>query len=199
MSIAIFASGSGSNFEVLADQSRRQWPKEVSLLICDRPGAGVLERAERLGIPTVTLVPKNYENKAKYEEAILSTLQEYGIEWILLAGYMRLIGPTLLQAYPWRILNIHPSLLPAFQGKDAIQKALEYGVRWTGVTVHWIDEGVDTGPIVDQKPVLVEPDDTLETLTKKVQFVEHNLYPNTVYKLLTGRIPDHPSVSRSSG
>ncbi|SFS75370.1 phosphoribosylglycinamide formyltransferase [Marininema halotolerans] len=196
MSIAVFASGSGSNFEVLTEQSRKKWPEEVSLLICDQPDAGVLERAERLGVQAVTILPRHYENKAAYEKAILSCLQEQGIEWILLAGYMRLIGPTLLQAYPWRILNIHPSLLPAFQGKDAIEKALDYGVRWTGVSVHWVDEGMDTGPIIDQKPVLVEPGDDLHTLMKKVQFVEHHLYPNTMYKLLTGKISDSPRVRR---
>ncbi|MFC4075613.1 phosphoribosylglycinamide formyltransferase [Salinithrix halophila] len=193
MSIAVFASGSGSNFESLVERSRKQWPRPVSLLISDKPQAGALERAERLGVPAFVFQPKSYENKAAYEQAILAVLQEHEIEWILLAGYMRLIGPTLLGSYPWRILNIHPSLLPAFQGKDAVEQALAYGVRWTGVTVHWVDEGMDTGPIIDQKPVLVEPEETLESLMKKVQFVEHNLYPATVYKLLTGKIPDRPS------
>lgn len=189
MSIAVFASGSGSNFEALVERSRKQhWPQPISLLICDNPEAGALERAEGLQVPAVSFRPQEYENKAAYERDILACLQEHDIEWIALAGYMRLVGPTLLTAYPWRILNIHPSLLPAFQGKDAVQQALDYGVRWTGVTVHWVDEGIDTGPIIDQKPVLVEPHDTMETLQRKVQFVEHNLYPAVMYKLLTGRI-----------
>ncbi|MDR6225871.1 phosphoribosylglycinamide formyltransferase [Desmospora profundinema] len=189
MSIAVFASGSGSNFEALVERSRKQyWPEPISLLICDRPDAGALERAARLNVPAVAFRPKDYEDKAAYERDVLAKLKEYKIQWVVLAGYMRLVGPTLLDAYPWRILNIHPSLLPAFQGKDAVRQALEYGVRWTGVTVHWVDEGMDTGPIIDQKPVLVEPDDTMETLQRKVQFVEHNLYPAVMYKLLTGRI-----------
>lgn len=191
MSIAVFASGSGSNFEVLGQKSRN-WPAPVSLLVCDQPEAGVIERAHRLEIETLVLSPKEFESKVAYEKAILEHLAHHHIEWILLAGYMRLVGATLLQAYPWRIVNIHPSLLPAFQGKNAIQQALAYGVRWTGVTVHWIDEGVDTGPIIDQKPVFVEAGETLASLTKKVQFVEHNLYPNTMYKLLTGKLPNHP-------
>src|SRR5699024_5524710 len=127
---------------------------------------------------------------------VLACLRERGIRLILLAGYMRIVGPVLLQAYRWRILNIHPSLLPAFQGKNAVEEALNYGVRWTGVTVHWVDEGIDTGPIVDQKPVLVEPEDTVDTLQKKIQFVEHNLYPAVVRKLLTGRIDPPEAAGR---
>jgi phosphoribosylglycinamide formyltransferase-1 len=189
LSIAVFASGSGSNFEALVERSRKQyWPAPISLLITDRTDAGALERAERLNVPAVAFQAADYPDKAAYEREVLAQLEKYEIEWILLAGYMRLVGSTLLEAYPWRILNIHPSLLPAFRGKDAIRQALEYGVRWTGVTVHWVDEGVDTGPIIDQKPVLVTPEDTMETLQKKVQFVEHNLYPAVMYKLLTGRI-----------
>ncbi|OYD07540.1 phosphoribosylglycinamide formyltransferase [Paludifilum halophilum] len=197
VSIAVFASGSGSNFEVLVERSRRQhWPEPISLLVVDNPQAGALKRADRLGVPAISCRPSDYENKEAFEKELLSLLRKRGIEWILLAGYMRLLGSTLLQAYPWRILNIHPSLLPAFQGKDAIERALDYGVRWSGVTVHWVDEGIDTGPIIDQKPVLVEPEDTVDTLRKKVQFVEHNLYPAVVYKLLTGRIqpPDAQSA-----
>ncbi len=189
MSIAVFASGSGSNFEALVERSQSQgWPEPISLLVSDQPGAPVLERAKRLGIPTAVYHPSDYKNKAAYEEEVLACLRERGIRLILLAGYMRIVGPVLLQAYRWRILNIHPSLLPAFQGKNAVEEALNYGVRWTGVTVHWVDEGIDTGPIVDQKPVLVEPEDTVDTLQKKIQFVEHNLYPAVVRKLLTGRI-----------
>lgn len=189
MSIAVFASGDGSNFEMLVEKSRRQgWPQSITLLITDRPGARVLERAKRLGVAAAAFRPSDYETKAAYEEAILSVLREHGIQRILLAGYMRIVGPVLLGAYRWRILNIHPSLLPAFQGKDAPEQALDYGVRWTGVTVHWVDEGIDTGPIIDQKPVLVEPGETVESLRRKIQFVEHNLYPAVVRKWLTGEI-----------
>ncbi|MFD1428578.1 phosphoribosylglycinamide formyltransferase-1 [Kroppenstedtia sanguinis] len=189
MSIAVFASGDGSNFEVLVEKSRRQgWPQSITLLITDRPEAPVLERAQRLGVAAMAFRPSDYENKAAYEEAILAELRKQGIQRILLAGYMRIVGPVLLEAYRWRILNIHPSLLPAFQGKDAPEQALNYGVRWTGVTVHWVDQGIDTGPIIDQKPVLVEPGETVDSLRKKIQFVEHNLYPMVVRKWLTGEI-----------
>ncbi|PTX50631.1 formyltetrahydrofolate-dependent phosphoribosylglycinamide formyltransferase [Melghirimyces profundicolus] len=189
MSIAVFASGNGSNFEALVERSKRQgWPEMITLLVCDRPGAGVLDRAKRLEIPSAVFQPADYASKAEYEKEVLALLRERGIRWILLAGYMRMVGSVLLEACRWRILNIHPSLLPAFQGKNAIQQALDYGVRWTGVTVHWVDEGIDTGPIIDQKPVLVEPDDNVESLQKKIQFVEHNLYPAVVRKLLTGQV-----------
>lgn len=198
MSIAVFASGDGSNFEVLVEKSRRQgWPEPVTLMLTDRPKARVLERAKRLGVTAVIFNPSDYETKAAYEQAILSVLGEFGIRRILLAGYMRIVGPVLLEAYRWRILNIHPSLLPAFQGKDALEQALNYGVRWTGVTVHWVDEGIDTGPIIEQKPVLVEPGETVESLRRKVQFVEHNLYPAVVRKWLTGKIL--PPDGRESG
>lgn len=189
LSIAVFASGSGSNFEALVNQSRRQhWPEDITLLICDRPESQVLERAKRLGIPSAVFRPSDYGGKEAYEKELLTLLQERGIQWILLAGYMRIVGSVLLKAYRWRIVNIHPSLLPAFPGKNAVEQALDYGVRWTGVTVHWVDEGIDTGPIIDQKPVLVEPGDTVEQLQKKIQFVEHHLYPAVVRKLLTGKI-----------
>ncbi|QKG83471.1 phosphoribosylglycinamide formyltransferase [Kroppenstedtia pulmonis] len=189
MSIAVFASGDGSNFEALVERSRNlQWPQSITLLVTDKADAGALDRARKLGISAVTIRPQDYESKEAYESVLLSLLRENGIEWILLAGFMRILGPVLLKAYPWRILNVHPSLLPAFRGKNALEQALAYGVRWSGVTVHWVDEGVDTGPIIDQKPILVEPNDTVETLQRKAQFVEHNLYPAVVYKLLTGKI-----------
>jgi phosphoribosylglycinamide formyltransferase-1 len=187
MSIAIFASGSGTNFESIVTQSQKEnWGSQVSLLIADREGAKVLDRAERLDVPHYLVSPKSFSNKEAYETAILEVLEEKKIDWIILAGYMRLIGPTLLTRYKGRIVNIHPSLLPAFVGKDAIERAFEYPVKVSGVTIHYVDEGMDTGPIIAQVPVTIEPEDTLTTFTQKIQAVEHKLYPEVVRQLVTG-------------
>ncbi|MBA4495484.1 phosphoribosylglycinamide formyltransferase [Paenactinomyces guangxiensis] len=189
MSIAVFASGNGSNFQVLAERSRsQQWPEPVSLLICDRPGAKVLERAEQLDVPSASFIPKHYSGKAEYEQEILELLLRKQIKWIVLAGYMRLIGPTLLTAYSGRIVNIHPSLLPAFPGKNAIKQAFHYPVKVSGVTVHFVDEGIDTGPIIAQVPVQIDETDTLESFAAKIHRAEHQLYPKVVRDLITGKI-----------
>ncbi len=191
MSIAVFASGSGSNFQALVEASRAEdWPEPIRLLVCDRPGARVLERAEKLGVPSLLVDPKGFSSKADYEAEILARLRREGIRRLVLAGYMRLIGPTLLDAYRWRIVNIHPSLLPAFPGKDAVGQALDYGVKWTGVTVHFVDEGMDTGPIIAQEPVRVDEGDDRASLTRKIQAVEHRLYPAVILDWISGRIKE---------
>lgn len=175
--IAIFASGSGSNFEAIvqAVQSGRLKGVEVVLLVCDKPGAKVLERAERLGVEAFVFSPKEYPDKAAFETEILAELKKRDVSLVVLAGYMRLIGETLLQAYGGRIINLHPSLLPSFPGKDAIGQALAHGVKVTGVTVHFVDAGLDTGPIIAQTPVAVEQNDTAETLAARIHQVEHQL------------------------
>lgn len=184
MTIAVFASGSGTNFERLVDVSRKEnWTLPVSTLICDHPGAAVLDRAERLNIPSYSFSPKSFANKAAYEQAVLEKLRQYDVMLIVLAGYMRLIGSTILNAYEGRIVNIHPSLLPAFPGKDAVGQALAHGVRVTGVTIHYVDAGLDSGPIIAQQAVPVSESDDHEALTKKIQAVEHELYPAVVRQL----------------
>ena len=154
MSIAVFASGSGSNFQALVEAlpRRRTWPEPIRLLVCDRPGARVLERARSLGVPSLLVDPKG-SLQGRLRGGNPGPPPAGGDPTLVLAGYMRLIGSTLLDAYRWRIVNIHPSLLPAFPGKDAVGQALDYGVKWTGVTVHFVDEGMDTGPIIAQEPV----------------------------------------------
>lgn len=186
MSIAVFASGSGSNFQALVKESRRrEWPMPIRLLVCDKPGAKVLKRAVELEIPAICANPKQFADKQAFEGFLLRKLTQYGIEWIVLAGYMRLIGPTLLEAYPQRIVNIHPSLLPAFPGKDAVQQAIATGVKISGVTVHFVDAGIDTGPIIAQVPVTVEERESVESLAEKIHQAEHRLYPEVVYRLIT--------------
>jgi phosphoribosylglycinamide formyltransferase-1 len=180
---AVFASGTGSNFQAIME-AHDDLHCEIVLLVCDQPGAIVLEKARKFGVPTFIFDPKAYDSKEAYEQEIVDELQISGVSWIFLAGYMRLVGKTLLQAFEGRTINIHPSLLPAFPGIDAIGQAFDAGVKTTGVTVHYIDEGIDTGPIIAQESLEVLPEDTRETLQKRIQKIEHKLYPEVIKKLI---------------
>jgi phosphoribosylglycinamide formyltransferase 1 len=183
--IAIFASGSGTNFQAIVDAAKNGIvPARVALLVCDKPGAKVIERAERERIPTFVFSPKDYDSKAEFEQAILAELRKREIEFIALAGYMRLIGPTLLDAYEGKIVNIHPSLLPSFPGKDAIGQAYRAGVKVTGVTIHYVDEGMDTGPIIAQRAIAIHEGESLAQLEARIHKVEHELYPAVLKTLL---------------
>ncbi|MCR8997342.1 phosphoribosylglycinamide formyltransferase [Brevibacillus sp. 7WMA2] len=177
MRIAVFASGSGSNFEAIVQATRdgRLPFVEVALLVCDQAQAYAIKRAERLGIPVFLFSAKDYVSKEAFEQEILVQLKQEEIDFIILAGYMRLIGNVLLTSYQGRMINLHPSLLPAFPGKDAIKKAWEYGVKVMGATVHFVDEGMDTGPIIDQEVIFVHKEDTEESLQQKIHEVEHRL------------------------
>jgi len=182
--IAVFASGSGTNFQAINDAIKDgKLEAQIGLLVCDRKGAMCIKRAESENIPTFVFTAKEYQDKTSYEEEVLQRLHEQEIEFIVLAGYMRLIGHTLLNAYRGRIVNIHPSLLPAFQGKDAIGQALAAKAALTGVTVHFVDEGMDTGPVIDQREVVIDEGDTKEMLEAKVHDIEHKLYPAVLQRL----------------
>ncbi|MEC1720018.1 phosphoribosylglycinamide formyltransferase [Schinkia azotoformans] len=182
--IAVFASGSGSNFQALVDAAKaNQLSAEIVLMVCDKPGAYAIERADQAGVPSLVISPKDFASKTDYEKEILQKLNESGVELIVLAGYMRLIGETLLSAYEGRIVNIHPSLLPSFAGKDAIGQAFQAKVKITGVTVHYVDEGMDTGPIIAQEAVKMDEYETRESLEAKIHQVEHLLYPRVIQKL----------------
>ncbi|TJY42364.1 phosphoribosylglycinamide formyltransferase [Cohnella pontilimi] len=189
LKIAVFASGSGSNFQALADAIQAGGiPASIELLVCDKPSARVVERAASLGIDTYLFQPKQYPNREAYEQEILSELRARGIELIVLAGYMRLITRVLVEPYYGRMINIHPALLPAFPGVNSVKQALDYGVRVTGVTVHFVDGGTDTGPIIAQQAVEVLPGDTEETLSARVHQAEHRLLPQTVRWIAEGRV-----------
>ncbi|MGE6631622.1 phosphoribosylglycinamide formyltransferase [Bacillus sp. NPDC077027] len=182
---AIFASGSGTNFQAIVDSLKQEkWQAQVALVICDKPGAKVLERAEKEGIPSFAFEPKSFEHKAAFEKMIIEQLKLHEVEWIFLAGYMRLIGPTLLEAYRGKIVNIHPSLLPAFPGLDAIGQAYKAGVKVAGITVHFVDEGMDTGPIIDQAAIHIEQGEDLEAIEQRMHELEHTLYPKVIKSLL---------------
>lgn len=185
MKLAIFASGNGSNFQALVTTLReKKVAVTVDWLFCDQPEAHVLQRAEKLGVPVSQFSPKDFANKVAYEQEILRQLRERKIDLVILAGYMRIVGPTLLTAFENKIVNIHPSLLPNFPGLHGIRDAYEAGVATTGVTVHLIDAGVDTGPIIRQEKVEIEPTDTLEILEQKIHAVEHRIYPEIVEEMI---------------
>ncbi|MDR1568104.1 MAG: phosphoribosylglycinamide formyltransferase [Streptococcaceae bacterium] len=185
--LAIFASGNGSNFEVLARAiNQLDFPATLEFLFCDKREAYALKRAENLGVTSFAFELKEFPDKASYEAAIIKLLERHEIDLILLAGYMKIVGGTLLSRYDGKIINIHPALLPDFKGAHAINDAFAAGVNQTGVTVHYVDSGVDTGQIIAQEVVAIKTNDTLETLEAKIHQVEHQLYPKVVRNLIGG-------------
>jgi len=182
MNIAIFASGTGSNFHaIVQDQDLR---KNVKLLVCDQPGAKVIETAKEYNVPSFVFSSKDFIDKAAYEQRISEELRQKDINFIVLAGYMRIVGETLLATYEGKMINIHPSYLPDFPGKDAVGQAIRAKVKRTGVTIHYVDAGIDTGSIITQEKVAIDEGDTLQSLTEKIQRVEHRLYPKVIKQFL---------------
>ena len=183
--IAVFASGNGSNFQAILDATKNG-EMNAAMQIAVYAIAQmhfVLREQIKLEFPRLCFLQKIMKSKKQYETEIIAHLKELNVEFIILAGYMRLIGPTILDAFPGKIVNIHPSFLPLFPGKDAIGQALQAGVELTGVTVHFVDEGMDTGPIIAQEKILIENGESRESLEQKVHEVEHVLYVNTLKKL----------------
>lgn len=181
MRIAVLASGNGSNFEVIAQAVRdKEIPAELVLLFSDHHDAYVLERGKKFGVPCESFELKEFSDKKSYEVALLALLKKYDVELVVLAGYMRIIGKDLLAEFPNRIVNIHPALLPNFPGLHGIKDAYEAGVKETGVTIHYVDSGVDTGPIIAQGKVQVSENDSLSDLETKIHQVEHQLYPQVL-------------------
>lgn len=187
--IAVFASGRGSNFQALVDaMANGSLGGEISLLVCDKPQAPVVERARKAGIDCFLFQPKDYTSREDYEREIAAELGKRGIDLIVLAGYMRLLTSVLVEPYSGRMINIHPSLLPSFTGKDAISQALAYGVKMTGITVHFVDGGMDTGPVIAQRAVEILEGDDEASLSERIHTVEQQLYPEVVSWFTEGRI-----------
>ena len=183
-SIAVFASGTGTNFEAIACACEDgRIPARVALMVCDRPGAQVVERAARHGIPSFVFSPRDSSGKEEFEREIVRRLDEAGVELVCLAGYMRIVGSVLLGAYRGRIINIHPSLLPAFKGAHAVEDAVAYGVKVFGITIHYVDETLDGGRIIAQRAFPYEGDDPAE-VHRLGQVIEHQLYIETIAKLI---------------
>ena len=182
--LAVFASGNGSNYEAIAAAcADGRLDAEVVLLVCDKPGAYVLQRAEKFGTPAFPFSPKEYASKADFETEIADRLDDLGVDLVCLAGYMRIIGDVLLSRYGGRIINIHPSLLPAFRGAHAVEQAVEYGVKVYGITIHWVDESLDGGRIIAQKAFEYDGNDP-EEVHRLGQVIEHQLYIETIKKII---------------
>ncbi|NEP80334.1 MAG: phosphoribosylglycinamide formyltransferase [Okeania sp. SIO3B3] len=176
LKLGILASGSGSNFEAIMEAINNQkLNAQVQVMIYNNPGAKVRERAERWGVPTILLNHRECKNREKFDGKIVETLKKYDVEWVIMAGWMRIATKVLIDAFPNQVINIHPSLLPSFRGVKAIEQALEAGVKITGCTVHLVDVEVDNGPILMQAAVPILPDDTPETLHERVQIQEHQI------------------------
>lgn len=179
--IAVFASGNGSNFENLVLKMKDGLLKgDIVFLIVDKKNAFALERAKKLGIEAIFIDPKSFSSKEEHEKEIVSNLKERDIKFIALAGYMRIIGETLLKEYEGRIVNIHPSYLPELKGKDSIKRAFEAKKDFTGVTVHFVDSGVDTGKVIYQEKIVIDKKWSLEELEEEVHEREHKIYPKAL-------------------
>lgn len=187
--LGVLASGRGSNLQAIIDAAREgRIEAEVAVVISDNPSAFALERARRSGVPAVFINPGDFSAREEYESRMVEVLCSYGVELVCLAGYMRVVGRVMLDAFPNRILNIHPALLPAFPGLHGQQQAWEYGVKFSGCTVHFVDEGVDTGPIILQAVVPVLDEDTSDTLAARILEQEHRIYPEAIRLFSMGRL-----------
>lgn len=184
--IAVFASGNGTNFQAIVDRAACGILKvNIALLVGDNRRAFVFKRAQEAGIKTLFADPKKFKTKQEYEAFIIKHLKKEGVELVILAGFMRILSPFFIKKYKNRILNIHPSLLPAFSGKDAIKQALRYGVKVSGVTVHLVDEHVDHGPIIAQEPITIFGYEKIEELEARIHEVEHKVYPEAIDRIIS--------------
>ena len=187
--LGILCSGRGSNLASIIDAIERgEIPAEIAVVIADKRDAYALERARAKGIPAVAVVHRDFTERADFERAMLDELHAYGVTLVILAGFMRILSPVFVHAYTGRILNIHPALLPSFPGAHAHRDALAYGVKVSGCTVHFVDEGMDSGPIILQASVPVAEDDTEETLAARVLEQEHRIFPEAIKLYVEDRL-----------
>jgi phosphoribosylglycinamide formyltransferase-1 len=187
--VAVLVSGSGTNLQSLLDAAAAPgYPAHIAVVVSNVPGVRALERATLAGVPTRVLPHQGYPDRVAYDRALVETIAPFGCRIACLAGFMRLVGPTFLRAFPGGVLNVHPALLPSFPGLHAHRQALEHGVKMTGCTVHLVDEGTDTGPIVAQAAVPVLDADTEDSLQRRIQEQEHRLFPLALGLLASGRL-----------
>ena len=187
--LAVLASGRGSNLQAILDACDAPgFPARVAVVVSDRERAQALERAAARGVPARFLNPKDFADRSAYDAALTAAVETHDVGLVCLAGFMRVLGPAFVGSFHGRIMNVHPSLLPAFPGLAAQRQALDYGVRVAGATVHFVDEGVDTGPIILQASVPVHPDDTEESLSARILGAEHRLYPEAIRLFAEGRL-----------
>jgi phosphoribosylglycinamide formyltransferase-1 len=187
--IAVLVSGSGSNLQAIIDASERnEIPCRVGVVVSNKAEAYGLVRARNHGIPTDVVDHRAFESREAFDARLVEVIRSSGAELVCLAGFMRVVTPVFLRAFPHRILNIHPALLPSFPGTHGPRQALQYGVRFSGCTVHFLDEGVDTGPVIVQAVVPVFEDDTEETLAARILKEEHRIYPMAIRLFFQGRL-----------
>ncbi len=189
LKLGVLASGGGTNLQSIIDQCQQQKiDAEIVLVLCNNPAAGALQRAENADIPSLCINHRDFHDRQSFDQKVVAALQEAGVELVVLAGFMRIISEVFVDAFPQRIINIHPALLPAFPGLHVQKKALEYGARFAGCTVHFVDTGVDTGPIIMQAVVPVLDDDTVETLSARILQQEHQIYPKAIQLIAEERV-----------
>ena len=194
--LAVLASGTGTNLQAILDTVHGRDGIEVTAVGSDKPGAKALERAAAAGVESAVFPAPKYQNREARDAALGDWLSARDVDLLVLAGYMQLLSPAFIRRLENRIINVHPALLPSFPGLDAVGQALEHGVRVTGVTVHFVDEGVDTGPIVLQRAVTVPADRSRATLEKEIHAVEHELLPQAIRLIAAGRVSFDPSNPR---
>ena len=188
LKVGVLLSGSGTNFQAIIDAAAQGLPVEVVQVVSSRPDAYGITRAQEANIPVLVMNRDKYADPAAADAQIVDVLKAAGAEYVVMAGYMRMVTTVMLDAFPNRVLNLHPALLPSFKGAHAIADAFAAGVKVTGVTVHFANEDYDKGPIVAQEPVRVAEDDTLESLEARIHEVEHELYPRVLGWISAGRV-----------
>ncbi|MCM8792274.1 MAG: phosphoribosylglycinamide formyltransferase [Candidatus Omnitrophica bacterium] len=187
--IAIFASGKGTNFSAIARAIKKGKIKaNLALVVCDNPQAGVIKRAKRYGVKVILVLREDFKTKQEFEAKIIQYLEENKIDLVVLAGFMRLLSKEFVKRFYGRIINIHPALLPSFKGTQGIKDAFDYGVKVTGVTVHFVDEKMDHGPIILQEIVKIKEEDNLKSLEAKIHKIEHKIYPEAIKLFLEGHL-----------
>ncbi len=209
IALGVLVSGNGTNLQAILDAiAAERLGGEVRVVLSNKANAPALERARNAGVPAVTLAASDFPDREAFDQAAVDALKAHGVEWVVLAGYMRLVTPRFLDAFPMRVINVHPALLPAFPGLDAVGQALRHGVRVSGCTVHLVDTGMDTGPILAQSAVAVRPGDDEDRLAARIHAEEHHLLPAVLARIsaeglnvdTTGLVPgQRPKVRFGNG
>jgi phosphoribosylglycinamide formyltransferase-1 len=189
LNIGVLVSGSGSNLQSIIDQIENGYlPAQIKIVLCNNTDAYALERTKKHGIPSAVIRSQDYLDREGFDRRMIEILKEHDVELVVLAGFMRILTPLFLKAFPMRVMNIHPALLPAFPGLHGQKKAFEYGVKFSGCTVHFVDEGMDSGPIIIQAVVPVYDSDTNELLAERILREEHRIYPRAIQLYLEGKL-----------
>ena len=187
--LGVLASGGGTNLQSIIDQCQaQQIDAEIVLVLCNNPNAGALQRAEKAGLQHSCINHRDFSDRQSFDQSVVTALRKADVELVVLAGFMRIISDVFLEAFPQRVINIHPSLLPAFPGLHVQQKALDYGARFSGCTVHFVDNGIDSGPILAQAVVPILAGDSEETLSARILQQEHKIYPYAIQLIAEGRV-----------